>query len=150
MLSPLKKLTDLYLDGTNLHRIPWYLFSKFENLTNLFLGDNKITFIDPKAFDNVTTLKVLHLNNNKIKIIDESFPVSLRKSLKELNLAANPFYCSFCSTPNNTWFRYWIDTTKIHLNSWPKLYKCASPPDAEGTLLLQHMPKKSDCEIKEK
>ena len=150
MLSPLKRLTDLYLNGVHLHRLPKRLFYKFENLTKLYLGDNKLTFIDPNAFDNVTNLKVLYLDGNKIKVIDDTFPITLRKSLKELNLADNPFSCSFCSIPNNIWFRYWIDSSKILLKGWPKRYKCVSPPDKQGTLLLDYMPKEADCEINDK
>lgn len=149
MLSPLMKLTELHLEGARLYKIPEKLFNKFHNLTKLYMANNKIQAINPDAFINVTKLTVLHLEANKIKVINNTFPVALRHSLREVNLAGNPFSCSFCASNNNTWFRNWIDSSKIKFIHWPGFYKCASPPSKHDTLFASQKPKAEDCETKD-
>lgn len=146
MLSPLTKLTELNLEGANLYEIPEHLFNKFPNLETIYLGRNKIQEINPRAFVNVTKLQILYLNANKIKVVNETFPATLQKTLKQLNLATNPFCCSFCDSNNNTWLRNWINRSKIHFEGWPSYYKCASPPSERGSYLINHNPKPEDCE----
>ena len=114
MLSPLTKLAKLYMDGADLYEIPEHLFSKFPNLTELYLGQNKIQEINPRAFLNVTKLEILHLDANKIKVVNDTFPATLQKTLKQINLAQNPFSCSFCDLNNNTWLKNWVDQSEIH------------------------------------
>ena len=145
LLSPLTKLTELHLSGARMYKIPENLFSKFTNLTKLYLGSNKIKAFNPNAFINVTKLQVLHLDSNQIQVINDSFPVTLRHSLKELHLANNPFSCAFCASNNNTWFRNWIDISKIKFPNWPSYYQCASPPEEKGTLFQSHHPTEKDC-----
>ena len=149
MLSPLKKLTELHLEGARLYKIPENLLGKFENLTKLYLGNNKIQAIDNEAFINVTKLTVLHIEANKIKVINDTFPIALRHSLTEVNLAGNPFSCSFCTANNNTWFRNWIDSSKIKFIHWPSFYVCASPPSEHGKRFASQKPKPEDCETKD-
>ena len=145
LLSPLSKLTYLHLGGARMYEIPENLFSKFTNLTKLYLGSNKIKAFNPNAFINVTKLKVLHLDANQIQVINDSFPVTLRQSLKELHLSNNPFSCAFCTSNNNIWFRNWIDSSKIRFPKWPSYYRCASPPKEKGTLFQSHHPTEKDC-----
>ena len=146
MLSPLQKLAYLNIDGSHLYEIPENLFSKFPNLTDIYLGRNKIKEISSKAFDNVTNLEVLYLDANKIKVVNDTFPEILQKTLKRVNLAGNPFSCAFCDRNNNTWFRNWIDRSKIHFVGWPSYYTCASPPSEHGSKFNNHKPKPEDCE----
>ena len=144
MLSKLPKLEDLHMEGVHLRSIPETLLNYF-NLTKLYLGNNELSSIDPVVYRNVTALKVLHLDANNIKVINETFPETLRLSLKEINLAGNPFSCSFCDPNNNIWFRNWIDKTNIKFVSWPNYYKCASPPKEAETRLVDHHPSSEDC-----
>ena len=146
MLSPLKKLTYLSLEGSHLYEIPENLFSKFPNLTKLYLGKNKIKEISSKAFDNVTKLQVLYLDSNKIKVVNDTFPEILQKTLKQVNLEGNPFSCAFCDRNNNTWLRNWIERSNIQFVGWPGYYTCASPPSEHGTYLIKYKPKPEDCE----
>ena len=149
MLSPLKNLTDLSLEGAHIYRVPENLFNQLKQLTKLYMGHNRIQKINPASFMNVTSLQTLYLEYNWITVIDDTFPVTLRHSLKGINLAGNPFSCSFCAHSNNSWFRNWIDTSKIHFFRWPDHYKCAFPPNVRGTLLQSHKPTKKDCEPKD-
>lgn len=148
MLSPLKRLKYLHLGGAELFKIPDRLLSTFASLTTLNLGKNKIQSINPVAFRNITKLETLALDANKISVINDTFPITLRHSLKVLHLSNNPFSCTFCTPNNNTWFRHWIDTTrnKIRFVGWPSYYKCASPPSEKGTLFQSHKPTEKDCE----
>lgn len=149
MLSPLKKLTELHLEGARLYKIPENLLYKFKNLTKLYMANNKIQAINNEAFRNVTKLKILHMEGNKIKVINDTFPIALRHSLKEVNLAGNPFSCSFCDDNNNTWFRNWIASSKIKFIHWPGYYICASPPSEHGKRFASFKPKAEDCETKD-
>ena len=149
MLSPLTQLTELHLEGARLYKIPENLLNKFQNLTKLYMANNKIQAINNDAFINVTKLTVLHMEANKIKVINATFPIALRHSLREVNLAGNPFSCSFCTANNNTWFRNWIDSSKIKFIHWPGYYICASPPSEEGKRFASHKPKAEDCKTKD-
>ena len=149
MLSPLKKLTELHLEGARLYKIPENLLNKFQNLTKLYMANNKIQVINNDAFINVTKLAVLHMESNKIKVINDTFPIALRHSLRVVNLAGNPFSCSFCTPNNNTWFRNWIDSSKIKFIHWPGYYVCASPPSEHGKRFASFKPKAEDCKTKD-
>ena len=146
MLSPLKQLSELHLEGSHLFAIPENLFGNFPNLTKLYLGKNKIKEINPKSLENVTKLDILYLDANKVKVVNDTFPAKLQKTLKQINLAGNPFSCSFCEVNNNTWLRNWINDSKIHFIGWPSYYKCASLPSEHGSYLKSHKPKPEDCE----
>lgn len=153
MLSPLKNLKHLHLGDVSFEEIPLGLLGRFHNLTILNLSKNRISKIDPMAFANVTKLEQIFLYENRIKTIDKtSFPKAVRKSLKLLNLADNPFSCK-ASTCNNMWFRNWI---KLHVHQkdvkimgWPANYTCHYPSSMRGESLQKYHPTPGDCKEKD-
>ena len=152
MLTPLKNLEHLHLGDINLAEIPLGLLGKFHNLTILNLSKNKISRIEPEWFANVTKLKEIFLYENRIEEIDEkSFPETVKKSLKKLNLADNPFTCKAAASCQNMWFRNWIEdllASNVTVMGWPTNYICHYPVCMRGTSLLEYHPTPDDCKEK--
>ena len=151
MLVPLKNLEHLYLGDINLARIPYGLLGNFQNLTILNLSKNKISRIDPEAFTNVTKLEDIFLYANRIEEIDKnSFPDAVKKSMKKLSLADNPFSC-IAATCKNMWFRNWIQyllASNVTVLGWPVNYTCHYPTNMMGKSLKEYHPTPDDCKEK--
>ena len=125
MFKPLRNLTTLILHDMKMHHIPENLGNIFPNLEHLDLSNNKIKTWN-RPFANLHELKRLYLNANEISTInDTSFPTSWttdRGTLKQLNLNDNPFVCN-CDL---TWFRLWIDRSKLYNISTDKTkWRCS-------------------------
>ena len=151
MLAPLKNVENLHLDDINLARIPYGLLGNFQNLTILNLSKNKISRIDPEAFANVTKLEDIFLYENRIEEIDkESFPEAVKKLMKKISLADNPFSC-IASSCNNMWFRNWIHfllASNVTVLGWPANYTCHYPTNMMGKSLKEYHPTPDDCKEK--
>lgn len=119
MFKPLGKLKTLILSDMNMHHIPDNLGNIFPDLERLDLSNNKIKTWN-RPFPN--KLKDLYLTANRISTINEtSFPTSWMTgygTLKKLRLNGNPFVCN-CEL---TWFRQWIDRSKVYNISTDKMY----------------------------
>lgn len=146
MLSHLNTLEELNLNSTHLHSVPENLLLHFPKLRHLYLGGNKLEKVPAKALENVTNLTMIDLSVNKITVVNPTdFPVALQKSLKEVNLADNPFSCIKCE---NQWFRDWLDTAISDgktIEGWPRLYKCDTPKDKRHTQFADYRPTSDDC-----
>ncbi|KAK3575873.1 hypothetical protein CHS0354_006497 [Potamilus streckersoni] len=147
MVSPLKKLMYLSLQGMKLKYFPAEFFKPLVSLRHLDLTSNLISEWPRTLFSNVSNLRTLLMANNKIKVIKkEHFPSALMKNLTKLDLSDNPFDCS-CE---NLWLRKWMNNIlhqkpNIFSNNYPKSYKCTTPTSLEGTLLMTYNPTDEDC-----
>ena len=143
MFQPLSKLKTLILQDMHMHHIPDNLGEIFPDLEYLDLSNNKIKTWN-RPFANFTKLKNLYLNGNKISTIhDTSFPTSWMTAygtLKNLRLNGNPFVCN-CDL---TWFRQWIDRSKVYNISTDKVeWLCSGSTPI--TVLEYHPERDPDC-----
>ena len=149
LLSPLAQLERLYMSNTNLLSIPKALLKHFPKLEHFEADNNGITELG-ESLIGAPNLKSLNIQKNYLRVLKpESFPLSLRKTLRSLNLGGNSFDCS-CE---NLWFRNWISDdgtakgTNISLKSWPNGYRCATPKSLHYKLLKSFRPTEASCRL---
>ena len=148
-LSPLTRLEKLYMVNTHLRSIPKTLLRHFPRLQKFELDGNSVQELGMLLIGphNLTSLNI---QDNNLRVLKpESFPLSVRKKLRSLNLGGNSFDCS-CE---NLWFRNWIGDdgkakgTNITLVQWPNHYKCFTPKAWNGTLLQTFRPTETYCRL---
>nr|XP_057938540.1 slit homolog 1 protein-like [Doryrhamphus excisus] len=154
-----RNLTELYLDGNQLTRVPKEL-ATFRNLQLVDLSNNKITSLADDSFANMSQLTTLILSYNSLRCIPPlalgGLP-SLRllslhgndiselqngifndvASLSHLAIGANPLYCD-CRL---LWLSDWVKSGYKE----PGIARCAGPPGMEGKLLLTTPPDLFQC-----
>lgn len=131
ILSPLTKLEELKAQRINLEKFPSTFLTTFKYLKYLDINRNMLSTIQfPEYFNNKTwNLSIEHLSvaeGDINSITKESFPVSLLKALKNINLGRNEFACN-CEMK---WFKHQIHEGRIQrveLIDWPEEYICKSP-----------------------
>ncbi|XP_075790597.1 LOW QUALITY PROTEIN: slit homolog 1 protein [Pelodiscus sinensis] len=155
-----KNVTELYLDGNQLSRVPGELssfrhlqlvdlsnnkisslsnssFSNMSQLTTLILSYNALRCIPPLAFEGLRALRLLSLHGNNISSLPEGLFADA-SSLSHLAIGANPLHCS-CHL---RWLSSWVKTGYKE----PGIARCAGPPHMEGKLLLTTPAKKFECQ----
>ncbi|XP_062603889.1 slit homolog 1 protein-like isoform X2 [Saccostrea cucullata] len=137
----LKKLEFLDISSNQIHSFPSNIFIDTRNLHTLLLQDNWISGWGASLFSNSISLSSLDLSNNMITIINEGNMKNLG-SLESVNVTNNPFAC----TCDLRWFRRWIKNTKIKVINVKK-YKCNSPAEWKGKLLISFDETKIECSL---
>lgn len=153
MLANVTNLKTLKINRASFHSFPYHIFGVFKSLKHVYMDYNTISSIYfPNDFKiQSTNVSVISIRSNKIKFDNKTlFPAAITRSLKFLDLGSNYFDCS-CNA-NSRWFR-----NQIHVNSsggflqnitlihWPSLYKCTSPSDEHGILLMDFHKSDADC-----
>ncbi|XP_071177953.1 toll-like receptor 6 [Mytilus edulis] len=144
MLIPLKNLLNLTIRHCALTTIPKNLIFRLPKLRYLDLSQNHIkTWKGNTAFSNVSSIEVLRLDMNYITVFKESlFPSYLRRNLKSIYLANNPFSC----TCKLLWLRKWIEEKSKRFKQYPEDYICSTPIELHGSLLKSYFPSDRKCE----
>ncbi|XP_071180910.1 toll-like receptor 6 [Mytilus edulis] len=144
MLIPLKNLLNLTIRHCALTTIPKNLIFRLPKLRYLDLSQNHIkTWKGNTAFQNVSSIEVLRLDMNYITVFKESlFPPDLRRNLKSIYLANNPFSC----TCKLLWLRKWIEEKSEKFKQYPEDYICSTPIELHGSLLKSYFPSDRECE----
>ena len=131
----LHSMNILVCDTCGIKELPVHIFTNMANIVRLSLHDNYIVSWDPQVFIHQRKLQTLHLQRNRIVALNRDMFRYL-PNLKEIHLHGNPFTC----TCDITWFRSWITDGGVfaYIDIAKKnTYHCASPPDVEGTSLLE-------------
>ena len=81
-------VTELYLDGAQLHTLTSHKFIGRKNLRLLFLNSSGVEIIHNRTFNGLRGLYVLHLEDNRIRTL-EGFEFNDLESLRELYLHNN-------------------------------------------------------------
>ncbi|XP_074855427.1 slit homolog 1 protein isoform X3 [Carettochelys insculpta] len=154
-----KNVTELYLDGNQLTRVPGELcsfrhlqlvdlsnnkisslsnssFTNMSQLTTLILSYNALQCIPPLAFEGLRALRLLSLHGNDISSLPEGVFADVT-SLSHLAIGANPLQCD-CRL---RWLSAWVKTGYRE----PGIARCAGPPEMQGKLLLTAPAKKFEC-----
>lgn len=116
-------VTELYLDGLELHHLRSNSLIGRRNLKSLYLNNSQVQSIEPKAFATQKSLKILQLNSN---FLTELFGYEFEQQveLRELYLAHN----QLTSIANNTFsalkslqILHLQDNQLYHFNFWSNL-----------------------------
>ncbi|CAC5396949.1 TLR13 [Mytilus coruscus] len=144
MLIPLKNLQHLTIRHCALTTIPKNLIFRLEKLGYLDLSQNHIkTWKGETVFKNVSSIEILRLDMNYITVFKESlFPAVLRRNLRSIYLANNPFSC----TCKLLWLRKWIEEKSEIFKQYPEHYICSTPIELHGSLLKRYFPSERECE----
>ncbi|XP_053373956.1 decorin-like [Mercenaria mercenaria] len=129
----LSTVTNLYLDGNNLHVFP-DVFTLFPSLTTLSLSSNKLEYIESSKLPSIARVTTIYLNNN----LFERIPPALNR-LKSLNILY--IYNNNIKTIELADLSQLSMLTYLHLNNNPIVY--ISPTAFKhnlnlGTLYLQN------------
>jgi len=81
-------VTELYLDGNQLHSLASHKFIGRKNLRQLFLNSSHIELIGNRTFNGLKGLRTLHLEDNRIRTL-VGFEFGDLESLRELYLHNN-------------------------------------------------------------
>lgn len=81
-------VTELYLDGNNLQKLPSHLFIGKKKMQKLFLNNSLIETLDNKVFNGLSGLNILHLEHNSIPTLTDT-DVGQLLNLNELYLDHN-------------------------------------------------------------
>lgn len=144
MFSHLKKLKKLIMSKTRLIRIPYGFLQTMPSLEVLNLEGNKISEWKSGTFVGVNHLNKMYLSGNEINIINStSFPPTILKTLKLLDLSDNPFSC----TCDLKWFSDYLKNSNLTsiLSNWPNRYSCGSPKSLKYSYISKFHPSVSEC-----
>nr|UTM63739.1 Ls-TLR3 [Cyclina sinensis] len=145
ILSPLRKLKTLIMQGIHLKTFPVEILENLTQLIMLDIENNELHSIEfPRSFND--TSKELRIRNISVArslintITVKAFPTAIIKSLKYLDLSDNQFLCD-CDME---WFRNNINSTgyvrNVRLLNWPDKYLCRSPTSLNGHLFQTFQP----------
>ncbi len=116
------EITDIYLNGNNLVRIPHGYFTNLSlpNLKKIHLGTNKISQLDDNWLSGMTSLQTLYLVHNHLKIIrNQTF--SGLTSLRILTLNVNRIVSIGCGS---FWDLRALTELKLERNELQTLHEC--------------------------
>lgn len=151
LLSPLKKLSSLTLDGCGISNIPPAYFSGVaSSLTALSLADNAIpvAMLTDGALAALTNLTTLRLSNSSLKFVPQK-AFAQWKQLQEVDLRGNPFHCDTNLNELHVWLQavtqnftlpdvqtsYYIPSASQMLVLGYHSYACVSPPTCANVKL---------------
>ncbi|XP_030047343.1 toll-like receptor 3 [Microcaecilia unicolor] len=127
-------LQILRLDSNGLDEIPVNAFRGLSKLKYLGLGLNNLNFFPWSVFDDQRSLDILNLHKNLITSVEKPVFESVFKSLKTLDMSANPFDCTCESI---SWFINWINVTNTSITDLSSEYICNTPPKYHGSFVTQ-------------
>ncbi|XP_046574984.1 toll-like receptor 13 [Haliotis rubra] len=147
LLLTLKNVKHLTMQKTFIKELPTGVFSKLTKLENVTFSGNMLTGWNKDVFANVTNIKHIFFDGCNIKTINESsLPLEFRLSVKEIDLANNPFVC----TCDLLWFKTWLDEVRangsITFSQYPHRYQCRAP-NIQALSLEDFHPTEKSCTI---
>ncbi|XP_067657189.1 toll-like receptor 13 [Haliotis asinina] len=147
LLLTLKNVKHLTMQRTFIKELPTGVFSKLSKLENVSFSGNMLTGWSKDVFANVTNIKHIFFDGCNIKTINESsLPLEFRLSIKEIDLANNPFVC----TCDLLWFKTWLDKVRsnrsITFSQYPHRYNCRAP-NINALSLEDFHPTEKSCTI---
>ncbi|KAK3082627.1 hypothetical protein FSP39_000741 [Pinctada imbricata] len=146
ILSGLNSLRKIHLEQVSWNILPNELFKMIPNVKEVDLSWNKITQLNSSLFRNKSEIVRMNLDSNRIAHVGpHTFPEVFWKSIKSIDLSANPFACD-CEL---LWFRDFLRKSKkmnITFKQYPRQYNCLSPPEKKGVSLADFNMTWQDCE----
>ena len=81
-------VTELYIDGNDIHTISSHTFIGRKNMKSLYLNESRIHVISNRTFNGLVWLQVLHLEHNQVSAL-HGFEFEGLTALRELYLSYN-------------------------------------------------------------
>ncbi|KAK3082695.1 hypothetical protein FSP39_002810 [Pinctada imbricata] len=148
VLNGLINLKKLYLERVYWNEVPKDLFKMMPNIEEVDLSSNGITNLSRGHFLNESKIVRMKLHNNRIAHVrSDTFPEVFWKSIKIIDLSANPFACD-CDL---LWFRDLLRKSKdqkITFKRYPLDYKCLIPQTLKGVRLANFNMTSEECQKK--
>ena len=133
-------LVTLDISHNNIEDLEELMALNATSLEQLKVSYNRIMHLDTNFFSHFTKLRRLDLSYNSLVTVDVTVLNIVPSSLKQINIAGNPFYCT-CDTAE---FTRWVtehkhlleDTMKtqcVHFNPWIRKPITTIDQDSAGT-----------------